>query len=153
MTVGRAQLRTWTAVVYAGDRTLAGVLGNGNKDYGWIYRFRANPGKPESGIVPLFPVLAPGTALGSRPRVALSSAQAHSMYYEPMPPDNLRLSHMLASRGDRILWDPRAETRMGHQGGRPENDCRERSRIINSMHMLLSTSTFEKGGLSATGSR
>ena len=121
MTVGRARLRTWIAVVYAGDRTLAGVLGNGNKDCGWIYRFRANPGKPGSGIVPLFPVLAPGTALGSRPRVALSSAQAPSVYCEPMPPDNLRLSHMLANRGDRILLDPRAKTRMCHQGDRPEN--------------------------------
>jgi hypothetical protein len=118
MAGGHARLRTWTAVVYAGDRTLAGVLGNGYKDYRWIYRFRANPGKPGSGIVPLFPVLAPGTALGSRPRVALSSAQALSVYYEPMPPDNLRLSHMLANRGDRVLLDLRAETRMGHQGDR-----------------------------------
>ena len=143
MTVGQAQLRTWTAVVYAGERTLAGVLGNGNKDYGWIYRFRANPGKPESGIMPLLPVLAPGTALGSRPRVALSSAQAISMYYEPMPPDNLRFSHMLANRDDRIHRDPRAETRMSHQGGRPENDCREMSRAISSMHMLLFISTFK----------
>jgi hypothetical protein len=140
-------------VVDAGDRTLVGVPGNGNNDYGWIYRFRANPGKPESGIVPLFPVLAPGTALGSRPRVALSSAQALSVYYEPMPPDNLRLSHILANRGHQILPDPRAETRMGHQGGRPENDCREMSRAIRSMHMLQSISTFEKGALSATGSR
>jgi hypothetical protein len=41
----------------------------------WIYRFMANPGMPRGGIVPPTPVLAPGSALGSRPRVALSSAQ------------------------------------------------------------------------------
>ena len=67
MTVGRAQLRTWIALVKAGDRTLAGVLGDCNKDCGWIYRFGANPGKPESGIVPLLPVLAPGTRSGRVP--------------------------------------------------------------------------------------
>jgi hypothetical protein len=153
MTVGQTQLKTWTAVVYAGDRSLASVLGNGNKDCGWIYRFRANPGKPGSGIVPLFPVLAPGTALGSRPRVALSSAQALSVYYEPMPSDNSSLNHILANRDDRILLDPRAETRKGHRGDRPENDCREMSRAISAMYKLLSISTLEKGELSATGSR
>src|SRR5271166_4104471 len=52
-----------------------------NKDCEWIYRFRANPvranpGRPWGGMVPPSPVLAPGSALGSRPRVALSSAQA-----------------------------------------------------------------------------
>jgi hypothetical protein len=128
-------------------------LGDDKKNCEWIYRFGANPGKPGSGIVPLFPVLAPGTALGSRPRVALSSAQARSVYYEPMPPNNSWLSHILANLGERILLDPRAETRMGHQGGRPENDCREMSRAIMLIHMLLYISTFEKGGLSATGSR
>jgi hypothetical protein len=132
---------------------LARVLGDGKKNCEWIYRFGANPGETGSGIVPLFPVLAPGTALGSRPRVALSSAQARSVYCEPRPPGNSWQGHILANRGDRILPDPRAETRMGHQGGRPENDCREMSRATSSMHMLLFTSTFEKGALSATGSR
>jgi hypothetical protein len=45
------------------------------KNCQWIYRFEANPGKPRGGVLPPTPVLAPGTALGSRPRVALSSAQ------------------------------------------------------------------------------
>src|SRR4051794_295681 len=54
-------------------------LEDGNKDCEWIYRIRANPGRPWGGIVPPAPVLAPGAALGSRPRVALSSAQAPSM--------------------------------------------------------------------------
>jgi hypothetical protein len=136
-----------------GDRTLTLDLGDDKKNCEWIYRFGANPGKPGSGIVPLFPVLAPGTALGSRPRVALSSAQAISVYCEPMPPDNSRLGHILANRVDRILLGPRARTRKCHQGDRPETDCREKSRAISSMHMLLFTSTFEKGALSATGSR
>src|SRR5260370_41140698 len=60
-----------------------------NKDCEWIYRFGANPGRPWGGIVPPTPVLAPGSALGSRPRVALSSAQAPSLYlsrlYFPRP--------------------------------------------------------------------
>jgi hypothetical protein len=153
MTVGQAQLRTWTAVVYAGDRTLAGVLCNGNKDCGWIYRFRANPGKPGSGIVPLSPVLAPGTALGSRPRVALSSAQALSVYCEPRLRGNSRLVHILAKWGDRILVDSPAKTRTWHRGDRCERDCREMTRSIGIVHMLLSNTTFEKGGWYTTGSR
>ena len=50
-----------------------------NKDWEWIYRFWANPGRPWDGIVPPSPVLAPGSALGPRPHVALSSAQAPSV--------------------------------------------------------------------------
>ena len=49
------------------------------KDCEWIYRFWANPGRPRGGIVPPAPVLAPGSALGSRPRVALSSALVPSV--------------------------------------------------------------------------
>ena len=62
-----------------GQTGLLDKLGTGNKNCEWIYRFRANPGRPWGGIVPPTPVLAPGSALGSRPRVALSSAQAPSM--------------------------------------------------------------------------
>ncbi len=47
---------------------------------GWIYRFWANPGRPWGGILPPAAVLAPGSALGSRPRVALSSAQVARVY-------------------------------------------------------------------------
>src|SRR5271157_4690736 len=53
-------------------------LATGNKNCEWIYRFWANPGRPWGGIVPPSPVLAPESALGSRPRVALSSAQVFS---------------------------------------------------------------------------
>src|SRR5262249_53423630 len=54
----------------------------------WIYRFRANPGMPRGGIVPPTPVLAPGSALGSRPRVALSSARVPPVYSGPRPSGN-----------------------------------------------------------------
>jgi hypothetical protein len=98
------------------------------------------------------PVLAPGTALRSRPRVALSSAQALSVYWEPRPPHNSRLGYILANRGERILLDLRAETRMG-QGNRPEKDCREISRAISVMYIFLFNGAFAKGALSATGLR
>ena len=62
-----------------GQTALLAKLVTENKDCKWIYRFWANPGMPRGGIVPPSPVLAPGSALGSRPRVALSSAQAPSM--------------------------------------------------------------------------
>src|SRR4051812_36590499 len=39
----------------------------GNKDCEWIYRFRANPGRPWGGIVPPSPVLAPGRRSGRVP--------------------------------------------------------------------------------------
>jgi hypothetical protein len=51
-------------------------LADDAKNCKWIYRFPANPGMPRGGIVPPSPVLAPGSALGSRPRVALSSARS-----------------------------------------------------------------------------
>ena len=41
--------------------------------------FRPIPGMPRGGVLPPTPVLAPGSALGSRPRVALSSAQVTSV--------------------------------------------------------------------------
>jgi transposase len=62
-----------------GQTWLLVKLWDGNENCEWIYRVRANPGEPWGGIVPPSPVLAPGAALGSRPRVALSSAQASSM--------------------------------------------------------------------------
>jgi len=63
---------------------LSKLVGN-VKNCEWIYRFSANPGKPRGGVLPPFPVLAPESALGSRPRVALSSAQAHSEYLRSHP--------------------------------------------------------------------
>ena len=57
----------------------------GGKNCKWIYRFRANPGMPRGGVLPPTPVLAPGSALGARPRVALSSAQAPSIYWRAEP--------------------------------------------------------------------
>src|SRR3954452_24425602 len=66
-------------------------LDSGFKDCEWIYRIRANPGMPRGGIVPPTPVLAPGSALRSRPRVALSSVQVPPLYSRPRPSDNSRL--------------------------------------------------------------
>ena len=60
------------------------------KGYGWIYRSGANPGMPRGGILPPTPVLAPESALGSRPRVALSSARARAMYCGLSPAGNPR---------------------------------------------------------------
>src|SRR3954454_7903567 len=71
-----------------GKLTLLVRLDGDNKNCEWIYRFRANPGMPRGGILPPAPVLAPGSALGSRPRVALSSAQAPAVYRGPRPPGN-----------------------------------------------------------------
>ncbi len=42
-------------------------LVTGNKNCNWIYRFRANPGRPWGGIVPPSPVLAPGRRSGRVP--------------------------------------------------------------------------------------
>ena len=47
-------------------------------DNGFI-AYRPIPGMPRGGVLPPIPVLAPGLALGSRPRVALSSAQVTSV--------------------------------------------------------------------------
>jgi hypothetical protein len=46
-----------------------------NNNCQWIYRFLANPGMPTGGILPPTPALGPESALGARPRVAVSSAQ------------------------------------------------------------------------------
>src|SRR3954452_15578434 len=71
-----------------GQTGLLAKLETGNKNCEWIYCFWANPGMPRGGIVPPVPVLAPGSALGSRPRVALSSAQVPAVYRGPRPPGN-----------------------------------------------------------------
>src|SRR5438045_445666 len=63
-----------------GQTTLLAKLIGDDKNCEWIYRIRANPGMPRGGILPPTPVLAPRSALGSRPRVALSSAQVLRVY-------------------------------------------------------------------------
>ena len=68
-----------------GETTLLAKIAGDFKDYEWIYRFGANPGMPRGGVLPPTPVWAPEPALGSRPRVALSSAQAGAMYCRPGP--------------------------------------------------------------------
>src|SRR3954471_22808936 len=51
-----------------GQTGLLVKLDDENKDCKWIYRFRANPGRPWGGIVPPSPVLAPGRRSGAAPR-------------------------------------------------------------------------------------
>src|SRR3954451_11042159 len=71
-----------------GRTTLLAKLAGDTQNCQWIYRFRANPWMPRGGIVPPTPGLAPGSALGSRPRVALSSAQVSPVYSGPRPSGN-----------------------------------------------------------------
>ena len=78
-----------------GETILLVNLAGDFKDCEWIYRFGANPGMPRGGILPPTPVLAPEPALGSRPRVALSSAQARAMYCQTSPAGNPRLDQVL----------------------------------------------------------
>ena len=54
-------------------------------NFRWIYRFSAKPGNAERRRPAAFPGLGPGSALGSGPRVALSSAQAIPVYRGPRP--------------------------------------------------------------------
>jgi hypothetical protein len=63
-----------------GQTTLLAKRVGADKNCEWVYRFRADPGMPRAGILPPSPVLAPGSALGSRPRVDLSSAQVSRVY-------------------------------------------------------------------------
>src|SRR4051812_272147 len=70
-------------------------LVTGNKDCEWIYRFRANPGRPWGRHRAALSGLGPWSALGSRPRVARSSDQGSSVY-----PRALRLCQsLLLGRG------------------------------------------------------
>jgi hypothetical protein len=63
-----------------GQTTSLAKLVSDDNNCEWIYRIQANPGMRRGGFVPPTPVLAPGSALRSRPRVALSSAQAPRVY-------------------------------------------------------------------------
>jgi hypothetical protein len=84
----------WAAAVAGGGSTRKGKttwlakLASDFKNCQGIYRIPAHPGMPRGGIVPPTPVWAPGSALGSRPRVARSSAQAPPGDYGPRPPGN-----------------------------------------------------------------
>ena len=49
----------------------------------WIYRILAHPAVPWGGLLPPSPVVAPGSALRARPRVALASAQDPPVYSRP----------------------------------------------------------------------
>src|SRR4051812_36701710 len=59
--------------------SLARLVGD-DKDSAWTYRFRANPRMPRGSNPPPAPVLAPGSALGSRPAFSYSSDQVLRVY-------------------------------------------------------------------------
>src|SRR5580700_8739868 len=107
-----------------GRTTLLAKLAGDSKNCKWIYRFRANPGMPRGGILPPAPVLAPGSALGSRPRVALSSARAPAVYRGPQPPGNAGAGSAARTTGRRPSLGLRARTRRTSPGPRHEEDRR-----------------------------
>src|SRR5271157_161622 len=98
-----------------GGKALLDKVVTGNKNCEWIYRFRANPGRPWGGIVPPSPVLAPGSALESRPRVALSSAQVCSVYLSALCRGNFFLLGLGSPLGVgcRQLLSPRGPDLLG----------------------------------------
>jgi hypothetical protein len=102
----------------------------------WIYRIEANPGMRRGGIVPPAPVLAPGSALGSRPRVALSSAQAPQVYSAPWPPGNPGSGRRLAGRGRGIRPGSRAWARSLLEGPSPREAWR-RGAGFDALHMRI----------------
>jgi hypothetical protein len=104
-----------------GETNLLAKLAGDFKDCEWIYRFGANPGMPRGGILPPSPVLAPEPALGSRPRVALSSAQARVMYCRPSPAGNPRLDQIL-NHGSNNPTAMASPERIGYQGPHPEEN-------------------------------
>src|SRR5512135_1272685 len=82
-----------------GKSTLLAKLVGDTEICEWIYRFGTNPGLPRGGFLPPFPVLVPGPALGSRPRVALSSAQVPRVYLGALRPSK----SLLGRRGHQLL--------------------------------------------------
>ena len=122
-----------------GETTLLAKIAGDFKDYEWIYRFGANPGMPRGGVLPSTPVLAPEPALGSRPRVALSSAQAGAMYCRPGPAGNPRLDQVLnhgrnnstgtaSPQRDRVRRN--GPGRWPLSGSRPRRANRSRSTLV-----------------------
>jgi len=94
------------------------------KNCQWIYRIRTNPGMSRGGVLPPTPVLAPGSALGSRPRVARSSAQVPRAYSEPRPPGNSQGDRPGTQWGDRMPRELRGPTTIGYADPHAEEDGR-----------------------------
>src|SRR5271166_2583796 len=113
----------------------------GNKDCEWIYRFRANPGRPWGGIVPPAPVLAPGSALRSRPRVALSSAQAPAVYRGPRPPGNAGTGSAASTTGQKTPAGTAGQDQETVPGPSPRGEWSTRCGVgriaLYSYHVML----------------
>ena len=109
---------------------------------------------PRGGVLPPTPVLAPGSALGSRPRVALSSAQAPPVYTEPRPPAIHGGIALEQTGGGRMPRERRSQTRIEYQDPHPEEDGRRGEVRANVSHCHVNNKiSLFIGGLSATGSR
>jgi hypothetical protein len=83
-----------------GQTALLAKLVTENKDCEWIYRFRANPGRPWGGIVPPSPVLAPGRRSGRVPALPYpppTLPQCNSEGYDRANSFSLDLARRLAS--------------------------------------------------------
>jgi hypothetical protein len=108
----------------AGMGTTIGLapLASDLKNCQWIYRFRANPGMLRGGVLPPAPVWAPGSALGSRPRVARSTSQAAVVSCGPRPAGHSGPGRPLVKRGGTIPLELRAQPRIGYQDPELEED-------------------------------
>src|SRR3954451_19052644 len=107
---------------------------------------------PRGGILPPTPVLGPGSALGSRPRVALSSARAPPVYSGPRPSGNSGISRLPARRGGGVRpgWRLGQEDVHGPAPTGGSSWCGVRCKASYDHHVL---SVLPGGGLPATGSR
>jgi hypothetical protein len=109
---------------------------------------------PRGGVLPPTPVLAPGSALGSRPRVALSSARVPPAYTEPRPPAIHGGIALEQTGGGRMPRERRSQTRIEYQDPHPEEDGRRGEVRANVSHCHVNNKiSLFIGGLSATGSR
>ncbi len=136
-----------------GETTLLAKLAGDFKACEWIYRFGANPGMPRGGVLPPTPVLAPEPALGSRPRVALSSAQAGAMYCRPGPAGNPRLDQVL-NHGRNNSTGTASPERDRLPGPSPRGELPARCGVQCSRRKRENIQiNIQVGGLSATGLR
>jgi hypothetical protein len=109
---------------------------------------------PRGGIVPPAPVLAPGSALGSRPRVALSSAQVPTVYRGPRPPGNAGAGSAARTTGQETPPGTAGQDQENVPGSSPRGGLLTRCGVglmpLYSHHIIGS---LLEGGLSAPGSR
>jgi hypothetical protein len=131
-------------VGFAAMRTAIGLTPSASdfKNCQGIYRFEANPGKPRGGVLPPTPVLAPGTALRSRPRVALSSAQVPRGYSEPRPLGKSQWDRPGANRGGTMPRELQGQRRLEYQDPHREGESRRADVRANVFYCHASTTLY-----------